>query len=259
MSRDYWGKKPYATHIDQATLETLTGRFYNGEFAHVAAACRKDDNSRFTEEEIADFQAQLEGGRRTVCFPFCFAPGAVDIKRSFIDELGSHGYGNDIEVGVYYSRIGCEPAHWHLDPNHNITIQLQGEKDWLTAPGDANTLGGSRGMHDAPGTYLEQTLAIPKTGSRDRECRNMRGGSVLYLPPGHWHSVIASDGDSFSVDLRVATIGHAKWLSEALFCQEHASHRRSPSVSRRWCPVSLSLSLSLSPSCALHAAMAWWK
>ena len=57
----------------------------------MASACRKEDNSRHTAEEIADLQAQFEGARRTVCMPFCFAPGAVDIKRSFIDLMGSRG------------------------------------------------------------------------------------------------------------------------------------------------------------------------
>ena len=212
FERKYWGKEPYATSIDRATLKKLSKRFYDGEFEDVANSCRKDDNSRHTAEEIADLKAQVEAGRRTVCIPFCFAPGAIDIKRSFIDLMGSRGYGNDIEVGVYFSRIGCEAAHWHLDPNHNITIQLQGEKDWHTAPGDANTLGGSRGMRDAPGNFLEQRLAIPNTGILHRQCINLREGSVLYIPPGHWHSVIPANGDSFSVDLRVATVPHAKWL-----------------------------------------------
>jgi hypothetical protein len=143
----------------------------------------QDDNSRHTAEEVAEMQSQLEGARRTVCMPFCFAPGAQDIKRSFIDSMGTRGHGNDVEVGVYFSRIGCEQAHWHFDPNHNITVQILGEKDWQTAPGDVHTLGPCRGMRDAPGNYLEQTLPIPKTGTLDRQCTNLREGSVLYIPP----------------------------------------------------------------------------
>jgi len=37
---------------------------------------------------------------------------------------GSEQCAGNLQVGVYFSRIGCEPAHWHLDPNHNITIQV---------------------------------------------------------------------------------------------------------------------------------------
>ena len=48
----------------------------------------------------------------------------IHTHRSFIDSMGSLGHGNDIEVGVYFSRVGCEPAQWHLDPNHNFTIQV---------------------------------------------------------------------------------------------------------------------------------------
>ena len=240
FERDFWGKKPYATRIDAETLATLRERFYDGNFAELAASCRKDDNSRHSEEEIGDLRSTLESARQTVCMPFCFAPGAIDIKRSFIDEMGCHGHGTDIEVGVYFSRIGCPPAQWHIDPNHNLTIQILGEKDWRTAAGDVNTLGASRGMQDDPCTYLEQTLAHPNTGRADEgsggqaATRNLAPGSVLYLPPGHWHSVIPAHGDSFSVDLRVATIGHAKWLSEALFCHSHLQLRKTqPDESKR--------------------------
>jgi hypothetical protein len=224
--REYWGRKPYATRVDHGVLDQLRERFLDGEFGDVAATCRNDENARYTAEEIADLQAQVEAGRRTVCLPFCFAPGAIDIKRSFIDLMGSRGYGNDIEVGVYFSRIGCEPAYWHLDPNHNITIQLKGAKDWLLSPGDPHTLAGSRGMRDAPGNFLEQTLAIPNTGTQQRDCTSLGEGSLLYIPPGHWHSVVPSHGDSFSVDLRVATVTHAKWLSEVLFAHSQLPLRR---------------------------------
>ena len=53
------------------------------------------------------------------------------------------------------------------------------------------TLGGSRGMRDTPGNYLEQTLAIPNTGPLERECTNLRPGSVLYIPPGVLQCVAA--------------------------------------------------------------------
>ena len=68
---------------------------------------------RYTAEEIADLQAQVEGSRRTVCLPFCFAPGAIDIKRSFIDRMGSRGYGNDIEVRSERGRdAACACVRW---------------------------------------------------------------------------------------------------------------------------------------------------
>ena len=48
--RDYWGQKPYATRVERGVLDQLRARFLEGEFGDVAAACRNDDNARYTAE-----------------------------------------------------------------------------------------------------------------------------------------------------------------------------------------------------------------
>merc|ERR1712096_268531 len=58
---------------------------------------------------------------------------------------------------------------------------------------------------------------IPCTSPGESTCYSMGPGSVLYLPPGYWHSVEPIAGDSISIDLRVGNVLHAKWICEAMF------------------------------------------
>jgi hypothetical protein len=54
-------------------------------------------------------------------------------------------------------------------------------------------------------------------------CFSLAPGSVLYLPPGHWHSVVPIEGGSISVDLRAGSLTQAKWVCEALYAALSAS------------------------------------
>ena len=45
-------------------------------------------------------------------------------------------------------RLGGETSNWHFDNNHNITIQLYGQKDWQYIPGSTSTVA-SRAMQAA--------------------------------------------------------------------------------------------------------------
>ncbi|CAE7740577.1 eag [Symbiodinium sp. CCMP2456] len=213
---EFWGQKVFSTSLCEDLLTILSVGFHDGNLSECVADCRKDDNVQFTEAELEGFQADLEQ-RRSVILPFCFTPGAIDIKRAFIHACS--GFGNDIEVGMYFSRLGCEPAQWHFDPNHNLTIQILGEKDWYCAEGNPHTFGAARGMRDVPMNFMDQSIPIPGTGPLDRSCYNLRPGSVLYIPPGHWHSVTPVQGECVSVNLRVANLLHAKWICEVLFAE----------------------------------------
>ncbi|CAE7936522.1 eag [Symbiodinium sp. KB8] len=217
---EFWGQrlgwKVFSTSLCEDLLTILSVGFHDGNLSECVADCRKEDNVQFTEAELEGFQTDLEQ-RRSVILPFCFTPGAIDIKRAFIQACS--GFGNDIEVGMYFSRLGCEPAQWHFDPNHNLTIQILGEKDWYCAEGNPHTFGAARGMRDMPMNFMDQSIPIPGTGPLDRSCYNLRPGSVLYIPPGHWHSVTPVQGECVSVNLRVANLLHAKWICEVLFAE----------------------------------------
>ena len=77
--RDYWGKKPYSTNIDQELLDKLSERFYNCEFAVVAAACRKVRFSACGASSLALFASDSEGRDP---FPFVGNELAGDWKGS---------------------------------------------------------------------------------------------------------------------------------------------------------------------------------
>eukprot|EP01134_Creolimax_fragrantissima_P003290 CFRG3290T1 len=215
FKEEYWGTQVYSTDLDDDTFNNLLDGFHGCQFSEVAGNSRKDDNSKYTADEVSEMESSLDSNT-TVNLPFCFTPGATAIKNAFISAC--EGFGNDVEVGVYFSVVGGHPAPWHLDNNHNITIQLVGEKDWLLIPGTKqDNLTSSREIHDIPNNQKEQRLPIPATGPANYTSQSLVPGSVLYVPPGHWHSVVPTSGESMSVDLRVANISHAKWIAEAVF------------------------------------------
>ena len=126
----------------------------------------------------------------------------------------------DIEVGVYISRKGSAEAAWHYDNNHNFTFQLYGSKDWHTVDGGNNkNVISSRGLLDAPRNRTEQQSRTPDF-SKERTTR-LEAGSVIYIPPGHWHRVVPVDADPvcLSVDIRIASVTTARWMCENIFAE----------------------------------------
>eukprot|EP00929_Paragymnodinium_shiwhaense_P006988 TRINITY_DN110943_c0_g1_i1.p1 TRINITY_DN110943_c0_g1~~TRINITY_DN110943_c0_g1_i1.p1 ORF type:complete len:442 (+),score=50.55 TRINITY_DN110943_c0_g1_i1:94-1419(+) len=210
-----WGKRVFTTSISDKLLDKFRAGFGNGELADVLPHCRNDNNLAFTQSEIDDMQKDFDDNRATVNLPFCFTAGADEIRNSFIDRCS--GWGNDVEVGCYFSRPGGEITRWHYDNNHNITIQVSGQKDWFCMPGSSHTTG-SRAMDEPVLNRYEHSRPIPPTSPSQYVCHSLQPGSVIYLPPGHWHQVATCGGeDSFSVDIRVGNVLHCRWICEALF------------------------------------------
>lgn len=217
---NYWGRSCYTTKLDKNVLDRLRAGFWNGKLSSVIPQCRKDDNTAYTCTEAGNMEDDLDIGR-TLNLPFCFTPGALEMKSAFIEQ--GTGKGNDIEIGVYVSKYGGETTSWHFDNNHNITIQLYGEKDWHHIPGSSSTVS-SRAMQGVARNRFEQLCRIPPTGNGGNDndeitCQNLRAGTVIYLPPGHWHQVRTASGKSrsFSVDIRVANMLQSKWICEAIY------------------------------------------
>lgn len=90
-----WGKECHSSRVSDDLLEKLREGFCNGDFAEVAARCRKDDNSLYSNEEIGDMEQQLES-KMTINLPFCYSRGALQIKQCFIEQ--DKLTGNDVEV-----------------------------------------------------------------------------------------------------------------------------------------------------------------
>ena len=211
--RDHWCATPLAASLSNAIADRLHDAFCEGDIPTILTECRKPDNSEYTAEEREEMERDLEAHARTLNLPYCFCRGARHLYAAVVDALGEMV--NDVEVGVYISRVGGDVAEWHCDSNHNITIQLAGCKDWHVLPGGTTRADGSRGMFDPPRSRAEQLQAVPATTSA--QCFALAPGSVLYLPPGEWHRVVPSSGLSFSVDIRIGHLTAAKWMSEALY------------------------------------------
>lgn len=185
----YWGKRPYFGAVADDFLEELQEGFSDGAIADVLRQCRKDDNRRYTPSEMENLMSDFDEGRKTLNLPYCCTPGAELLRNSFIHHLGD--LGNDIEVGVYVSQSGGETTGWHYDNNHNITIQMGGEKEWRIARGSSHTVM-ARGLFEPARSRYEQAIPTPQVGEEDVECHNLRPGSIVYLPPGYWHAVAAT-------------------------------------------------------------------
>ena len=98
------GPQPYVITLHQAVLGFIKTGFRDMDLESVAADCQKDDNSKYTDDDISGLQSDLAEHRKTLNLPFCFTPGALQIKRAFIEKYNDLGH--DVEVGVYLSRVG---------------------------------------------------------------------------------------------------------------------------------------------------------
>lgn len=179
-------------------------------------------------------ERDLESHARTLDLPYCFTDGAHRLSDAWVSACAELGH--DVEVGVYFSNSHAIHAEWHRDENHNFTFQLVGQKDWYHLEGDT-THGarpdGSRGMFDAPRNRAEHAARAPPAGLAGCPCVSMAPGSVLYLPPGHWHRVVPVEGPCVSVNLRIGQLLRARWLCEALFAALAAAPRDGPDAQLR--------------------------
>jgi hypothetical protein len=225
----------YSTSLSPDVLDQLMEGFYDGDAEKILEACRNDHNARIGPEDPGDSGSSMEdlqSGGKTLNLPFCFCPSALALRESFVAALGEHA--NDVECGVYLSRPGGDSAEWHLDNNHNFTIQLTGQKDWYVIEGGDPSPVASAALlagHERPRNRTEQQRAVPSAGVA--KCFNLAPGSVIYVPPGCWHRVVPVSGDSLSADIRAAHIHRATWMAESLFATAlaHLHGSRAPAQS----------------------------
>ena len=130
----YWeAGEVFTTHLSDEVLDRLLRRgFYDGDVERVVTSCRAESTNRpYTPDDEADdgggsVEAFSGPAARTLNLPFCFSPGAVALREALVGDPALGGHCFDVECGVYLSRPGGGAADWHLDNNHNITIQVGG-------------------------------------------------------------------------------------------------------------------------------------
>ncbi|NVJ61924.1 MAG: cupin-like domain-containing protein [Gammaproteobacteria bacterium] len=91
-------------------------------------------------------------------------------------------------VGCFISPIG-KGHHWHYDPYETIIVQVSGEKRWYLASDDWQ-----RGIglgHDRMLEYQEWAKCDKSKVPTPEKYQtfDLKPGSVLFIPYGHWHTV----------------------------------------------------------------------
>ena len=225
---DTWYDRVATWTVPDDVLRRLREGFCGGDTSAVVRRCRDEHNRAYDASDAADFAARFAAGD-TLNLPFCFTRGASQLKNDILrraynaDEERDAPLecANDVEVGVYVSPENGAEAQWHHDNNHNVTVQLWGVKEWRTSPsGNPNVLT-SRGLNDPPRTMYDKHALNPPNLT-DHLVTRLAPGQAIYVPPGEWHRVIPIEtdptvGSCFSVDVRVASVTHARWTCEALF------------------------------------------
>lgn len=67
--------------VEDGVLPRLRAGFCDGDAGEVIAACRKEDNSKYSPDEIGAMEGNLENGKRTLNLPFCFTAGPDTMER----------------------------------------------------------------------------------------------------------------------------------------------------------------------------------
>ena len=223
-----WYESVETWTVPDDVLRRLRAGFCGGDTSAVVRRCRDEHNRAYDASDAADFAARFDAGD-TLNLPFCFTRGASQLKNDILrraynaddEREGALECANDVEVGVYVSPEKGAEARWHHDNNHNVTVQLWGVKEWRTSPsGNPNVLT-SRGLNDPPRTMYDKHALHPPNLT-DHLVTRLAPGQAIYVPPGEWHRVIPIEtdptvGSCFSVDVRVASVTHARWTCEALF------------------------------------------
>ena len=113
-------------------------------------------------------------------------------------------------VSLFLSRNGSAmPMHW--DNTINITIQLEGEKNWQIAKNKEVT-------HPSE-NYAAYQGIYPPTGKSyapdpaDIHTICLKEGEMLFLPRGYWHATETSDQEStsLSLNMRPFTVADYVW------------------------------------------------
>lgn len=125
------------------------------------------------------------------------------------------GFGGDLEI---FAVNGAHDTPWHFDGQENFTIQLKGTKRWSMLPS---------GITDPLTNYHPRTSNIEGRDANLRRHRSytnasldpvntseaqslvLRPGSVLYVPSGMWHRVVAGKEGSLSINF---SVDGARWL-----------------------------------------------
>lgn len=179
------------------------------------------------------------------CFLYSSFPGLLPYLESFAPSLNALTEHAE-QAQLWLSSPGVSAA-WHYDSLDNLLLQVHGSKTVSIIP-PQSCMQTYSSLHP----YHRQAL-IAGCSNQSVE---LRAGDMLYIPAGHWHSVLTGT-DSVSVNLwlqstHTALLARLRTLAPSLVGAHSVADRaaRIGAMARQLCRL-----LDLSPNCLAHRLM----
>jgi 50S ribosomal protein L16 3-hydroxylase len=208
FAAETWGRSVYVDRISPDDLEALRREFAGFDIQTLIARADRPVSLWFS-----DLSGQLQAADvppadalkfysagHTVYMAGVTSPLVEQWRQTLAAHLGRHP--SNYLCSLFASQPNRKTGA-HFDELENFTIQLRGTKRWRIAenrnaslPTVNFSMGGKRAHSEELWLYAEQPM--PETMPAYREV-TLTPGSILYLPRGTWHEVVAPDEESLSL------------------------------------------------------------
>jgi len=235
----HWGARHLAVHADAARLAGIAARVESWDIERLVRAL---------DRPVLAWFETLEGEFRSMTVR---PAEAIDVYRAgmtlYVQHVPSldglaHRLADDL--GVPASRVGCSVfasrrgrgTRCHFDKNENFTLQISGAKTWRVAANAHvrapvhNWVTGEAVSEQLP-LYADEPMpqAIPATA----ETIELRPGSMLYVPRGHWHETVAGE-DAVALNVSYSVVTWAELVLPAIRTCLVASERWRQAADGLW-------------------------
>ncbi|MDY6783185.1 MAG: cupin domain-containing protein [Cyanobacteriota bacterium] len=132
-----------------------------------------------------------------------FVPEIARFATAFRSEIG-----HPVQVNLYGSWPGIQGFKCHYDTHEVFILQVDGSKTWSIF---ADTV-------KYPLDDQKSALQPPPEGAPE-SVWTLEAGDILYIPRGHWHYAVATDGPSLHLTVGVTSqtgLSFVEWVSEQL-------------------------------------------
>jgi 50S ribosomal protein L16 3-hydroxylase len=235
FARQAWGQAMYVDRIADDDLAALRRELRDFDIRALIASAAgpvslwfNDLQGHLRSADVPPHDAiNFYAAGHTVYMPGVTSPLIEVWRAAMAAQLGRH------PRNYLCSLFASQPNHRtgaHFDELENFTIQLAGTKRWRIAenprvhrPTVNYSMGSPRSHNEELWLYADRPLpeAMPDT------CREitLEPGSILYLPRGHWHEVVAPDQESLSLLIAFPSV---TWLDALLPALRTLLLRRAP-------------------------------